>query len=125
MEDNNNQYTFADFVTSAVANNFLRRGDILVVDNAALHSGQDTYLYVRTMLQLNGITLIFLPTYSPELNPCELCFSIIKNFIKEARIEGGDLYFKMLLGINKVERDILINFYRHCIHPKVLLPDLP
>jgi transposase len=50
----------------------------LIVDNAAVHYGTDINEIVIFALESVGAKLIFLPAYSPELNPCELCFAIVK-----------------------------------------------
>lgn len=34
------------------------------------------------MLQHSGIRLIYLPPYSPDLNPIEECFSFVKHYIR-------------------------------------------
>jgi len=53
-------------------------GQIVVLDNLSIHkSGQ-----VRHLLEEVGCTLLFLPTYSPELNPIELAWSKLKTFLR-------------------------------------------
>jgi transposase len=54
------------------------------------------------------VRLAFLPAYSPELNPCELVFSLIKQDIRNLM----------------VTREHLQAWYLHCLYPKVILPDL-
>jgi transposase len=68
-EDTNNQYNFLDFVLATVAGNQFANGDYLIVDNAAVYHGSDTYDLVVAALDSVGCKLIFLPAYSPELNP--------------------------------------------------------
>jgi transposase len=82
-EDTNDQYNFLDFILAAVGRNEFQNGDYLIVDNAVVHYGTDTYELVTAALELVGTKLIFLPVYSPELNPCKLCFAIIKNYIRK------------------------------------------
>jgi len=57
-------------------------GDYLVADNAAVHVGEETYEFINDLLKVAGIELIYLPAYSPELNPCELIFNCLKNDLK-------------------------------------------
>ena len=40
---------------------------IVVMDNASFHKGKD----MQKMIEGNGHTLLYLPTYSPDLNPIE------------------------------------------------------
>ena len=49
-------------------------GDTVVVDNAPIHRNEGQRLLTNWLQDL-GIELVFLPTYSPELNPTEQCFN--------------------------------------------------
>jgi transposase len=49
-------------------------GDIFIADNAKTHFSEDIVEALELLLAGSNVTLIFLPTYSPELNPCELVF---------------------------------------------------
>lgn len=94
------------------------------MDNAAVHYGTDTYEIVMHALELTGAKLIFLPAYSPELNPCELCFAIIKQYIRR-RLPNQDIpiWAKVLFAISKISTEMLEHFYSHCITPPVVLPE--
>ena len=52
---------------------------IIVLDNASIHHTAD----IHTTLQEAGILALFLPPYSPDLNPIELMFGHIKEYLKE------------------------------------------
>lgn len=52
---------------------------VLVLDNASIHHMQPV---ADTLKQL-GIILLFLPAYSPDLNPIEELFSYIKYYLKD------------------------------------------
>ena len=54
-------------------------GDILVMDNAAFHKSVETKQIIRNA----GCRLIFLPPYSPDLNPIEKCWANVKAKIKK------------------------------------------
>ena len=54
-------------------------GDILVMDNAAFHKSVET----KQLIQNAGCSLIFLPPYSPDLNPIEKCWANVKAKIKK------------------------------------------
>jgi transposase len=83
QENTNDQYNFLDFVLASVASNQFENRDYLIVDNAAIYNGSDIYNLVVIALDIVGCKLIFLPAYSPELNSCELCFAIVKNYIRK------------------------------------------
>lgn len=47
---------------------------VLIMDNASFHKGSQTAAFIRD----SGASLLFLPPYSPELNPIEKDFANIK-----------------------------------------------
>lgn len=56
----------------------LRKGDIVVLDNLAAHKRSGA----REAIEAMGASLLFLPPYSPDLNPIELAWSKIKTTIR-------------------------------------------
>jgi transposase len=96
----------------------------LIVDNAAVHYGTDIYEIVIFALESVGAKLIFLPAYSPELNPCELCFAIVKQYIRR-RLLNQDIpiWAKVIFAISKISTEMLEHFYFHCITPPVVFPE--
>ena len=58
----------------------LAPGDIVVMDNLGSHKGQA----VRRALRDAGAHLLFLPPYSPDLNPIEQLFSKLKHLLRKA-----------------------------------------
>jgi transposase len=59
----------------------LRPGDVVVLDNLAVHKQPE----VRTAIETAGALLRFLPPYSPDFNPIELAFAKLKAFFRAAR----------------------------------------
>jgi len=59
----------------------LRLGDIVVLDNLAVHKQPD----VRLAIERAGATIRFLPPYSPDFNPIEQAFAKLKAFLRTAR----------------------------------------
>jgi transposase len=51
---------------------------IVVQDNASVHYHER----VRELINSVGVLLLFLPPYSPDLNPIEETFSAVKSFLK-------------------------------------------
>jgi len=60
----------------------LRRGDVVVMDNLNFHKMQA----VRDAIESAGGTPIYLPTYSPELNPIELWWADMKRALRKLAI---------------------------------------
>jgi len=58
----------------------LRRGDIVIMDNLGSHKGKA----VRKAIRKAGAHLIFLPKYSPDLNPIEQLFAKLKHLLRKA-----------------------------------------
>ena len=59
----------------------LHEGDLVVADNLAAHKAAG----VQGALAANGAQLLYLPPYSPDLNPIEPCWSKIKTFLRAAK----------------------------------------
>eukprot|EP00808_Paulinella_micropora_P014372 g59549.t1 len=105
----------SDLSYSAIQLGLLVRGDILVLDNAKIHHAQETTPLLTLLFNLLGIEMRFLPTYSPEFNPCELIFHMAKQHIKNNR--GDDRFFVKIFcwfaaGCDKGK---VIKSYRKCI----------
>lgn len=60
----------------------LRRGDVVVMDNLNFHKMKS----VRALIESVGATPIYLPTYSPELNPIELWWADMKRALRKLAI---------------------------------------
>ena len=58
----------------------LKAGDVVVMDNLGSHKGQA----VRRAIRKVGAHLIFLPPYSPDLNPIEQVFAKLKALLRKA-----------------------------------------
>jgi transposase len=64
----------------------LRPGDIVIMDNLGLHKGHAVRLTIRGA----GARLLFLPKYSPDLNPIEQFFSKLKHWLRKAAKRSAD-----------------------------------
>ncbi len=58
----------------------LASGDIVILDNLGSHKGNE----VRKLIAARGARLLFLPPYSPDLNPIELAFAKLKALLRKA-----------------------------------------
>lgn len=65
----------------------LTRGDIVIADNAAFHKSAK----VRYLIESKQCRLMFLPAYSPDLNPIEHQWFPIKNKIRRLLDQGETL----------------------------------
>jgi transposase len=63
-------------------------GGILVMDNLSAHTGET----IRQLIEAQGARLKFLPPYSPDFNPIELCWSKIKTALRRLRLAPWTLW---------------------------------
>jgi putative transposase len=64
----------------------LKPGDIVILDNLGSHKGKA----VRKAIRSVGARLVFLPKYSPDLNPIEQVFAKLKGFLRKAAARSCD-----------------------------------
>jgi len=57
----------------------LRPGDVVILDNVAFHKSERAAELVRR----SGAWMLFLPPYSPDLNPIEMAFSKLKAILRK------------------------------------------
>ncbi len=62
----------------------LKRGQIVIMDNLSAHKTDR----VRELVEQRGCELLYLPPYSPDLNPIEEAFSKLKGFLRKAVLEA-------------------------------------
>lgn len=58
----------------------LAKGDIIILDNLGSHKGKAA----RKAIRKTGAHMLFLPAYSPDLNPIEQVFAKLKHLMREA-----------------------------------------
>jgi len=76
----------------------LSPGDVVVLDNLSSHKGKAA----RAAIRARGAHLIFLPPYSPDLNPIEQVFAKLKHLMRKAQprdVEATWLKVGQLLDI--------------------------
>jgi len=89
----------------------LQRGDILLMDNLSAHKSA----HVRTLLEARGVQLIFLPPYSPDLNPIEKCWAKMKAALRAAKARTwDDLVAALRDALLSVSRSDVLAWFAHC-----------
>jgi transposase len=89
----------------------LRPGDTVIMDNLAAHKVAG----VRAAIQSAGAHLVYLPPYSPDLNPIELAFAKLKQLLRSAAervIENLELRIGKLL--ERFLPDECSRYFSHC-----------
>ncbi len=68
------------------------------------------------MIETTGAGVVFLPPYSPELNPIEFIWSKIKNFIKKTLISNTDeLYQTLAEALETITPNEAQGCFQHCL----------
>lgn len=89
----------------------LRAGDIVVMDNLSPHKSDPTLALIRQA----GAEVRFLPAYSPDLNPIEMMWSKVKQWLRsvEART-SADLITAIGQALARVTPHDALNWFAHC-----------
>jgi transposase len=64
----------------------LQPGDVVILDNLSVHKSAKA----EAILRKRGAWLMFLPQYSPDLNPIEMAFSKLKAHLRKAAARNFD-----------------------------------
>jgi transposase len=89
----------------------LRRGDVVVLDNLAVHKQPE----VRIAIEQAGAYLRYLPPYSPDFNPIELAFAKLKAFLRAARPRSFEQVCGLIAtALGLFTPDECANYARHC-----------
>ena len=89
----------------------LQPGDIVIADNLGAHKVAG----IQRALQAAGATLWYLPPYSPDLNPIELCFATLKALVRTARCRSTETLWPFLGECwAHFSPDECRNYFRHC-----------
>jgi transposase len=70
----------------------LRPGDVVVLDNLGCHKRAEAARAIRAA----GAEILFLPPYSPDLNPIELVFAKLKALLRSAEERDVDGLWQFL-----------------------------
>ena len=68
----------------------LNHGDIVILDNLSSHKSA----YAAEVLASIGARFLFLPPYSPDLNPIEMAFAKLKALIRKAAARTYDALWR-------------------------------
>lgn len=89
----------------------LRPGDIVVMDNLSSHKTQRT----RALIESVGAELVFLPPYSPDLNPIEMIFAKVKQKLRSLACRTKEVLWQSMQAVlDTVTPQDALNCYRHC-----------
>jgi len=88
----------------------LQPGDTVIMDNLGSHKVAG----VRLAIEAAGANLLYLPPYSPDMNPIEMAFSKLKSLLRAKALRTMDELWKALGPISEAFSPAeCLNFFRH------------
>lgn len=87
-------------------------GAIVLMDNLPVHHAY----VVREAIEAAGAKLVFLPPYSPDLSPIELCWSKLKQLLRSAKARTHEALDRALTTIinDCLSSDDALDWFAHC-----------
>ena len=88
----------------------LKKGDVVVMDNLSSHKGDD----VEMLIASKGAMALYLPPYSPDLNPIEMSFAKLKSVLRKLKIRDVDKLKRFLRRSPKLfSKNECKNYVKH------------
>ena len=89
----------------------LTEGQVVVLDKLGAHRPTR----IRELIEARGAELVFLPSYSPDLNPIEEAFSKIKNILRKLGARTHEALLEaMEEALCKVTPSDAAGWFDHC-----------
>lgn len=89
----------------------LKVGQVVVLDGLGAHRTNR----VRELIEERGAELLFLPSYSPDLNPIEEAFSKIKNIVRKAGARTREALDEVMgEALSAVTLEDVAGWFSHC-----------
>jgi len=89
----------------------LEPGQIVVMDNLGAHRPSR----VRELIEARGCELLYLPAYSPDLNPIEEAFSKVKHILRKIGARGKEALIEAMgRALEAVSAQDVLGFFAHC-----------
>ena len=110
VEGSTTKEVFEAYVEQVLAPS-LRPGQIVVMDNLTAHKGER----IKELIQERDCELLFLPPYSPDLNPIEEAFSKVKGFLRRAEARTRETLVEAVgAALGAVRAQDAHGFFSHC-----------
>jgi transposase len=110
IEGSTTAAVFESYVEKVLAPT-LKEGQVVILDNLKAHKGDR----VRQLIEARGCEVVFLPAYSPDLNPIEEAFSKIKGILREVGARSREALLEAISeAISRVTAEDAKGFFGHC-----------
>jgi transposase len=101
---------FEAFVEQVLAPQ-LRAGDVVVMDNLSSHKRART----QELIEAADASVLFLPPYSPDLNPIEMIFAKIKQLLRSLACRTREALWQTMQSVlDQITASDAANCFRHC-----------
>ncbi len=91
----------------------LKQGDLVVMDNLSSHKVPE----VRAWIESTGARLLYLPPYSPDLNPIEKAWAKLKQLLRSAQARTTDALEQTIAdSLKLITADNAKAWFRLCIN---------
>jgi len=87
------------------------KDNYIVMDNASIHQHED----IRKYIENRGYRCVYLPPYSPELNPIEQFWSVCKSKLKREQLLEETLTTRIQMACNQILIGDLLGFCKYSI----------
>jgi transposase len=109
-ENGTTKQAFLKFVTDALVPS-LHKDDVVVMDNLNAHYAEG----VREAIEAVGASVLYLPPYSPELNPIEHTWSKLKALLRRAEARTlRTLAAALKASKAEISRSDLFGWFENC-----------
>lgn len=89
----------------------LKQDDVVVMDNLSVHKVER----VRELIEGAGARLLYLPPYSPDLNPIEKAWSKFKQFLRSAKARTAEALDQAVTqALTTITAENAAAWFRHC-----------
>ena len=88
----------------------LKPGDIVVMDNLSSHK----VIGISEAIEAAGASVLYLPPYSPDLNPIELMWSKIKAILRKLKVRSKELLDAAIVcAFDSVSHSDIVAWFSH------------
>ena len=89
----------------------LRPGQVVIMDNLSAHKGER----IRKLIEDRVCELLYLPPYSPDINPIEQAFSKLKGLLRGAGVRTREALIEAMgTALPEISARDASGFFRHC-----------
>ena len=111
VEGATDKEVFEAYVEKALAPSLLEEGQVVVLDGLGAHRTAR----VRELIEARGCDLVFLPAYSPDLNPIEEAFSKIKHLVRKAAERTREALIEAIAqALTAIRPQDVVGWFAHC-----------